>query len=75
MSAKIISFPPSRPPPNFAEFPDGYDAEIIFCALVEAYDGDSDIAAILDRIFAVEQNQSPEWRFAFQCYLQNGGRP
>jgi hypothetical protein len=29
MSAKIISFPPRLPSPNFAEFPDGYDAGII----------------------------------------------
>ena len=79
MSAKIISFPPRLPSPNFAEFPDGYDAGIsFFCALVEARDGgDSarEIEAILDRIFLVEQNQTIEWRFAFQCCLQNEGRP
>lgn len=77
MTAKIIPFLP-RPPLNFEEFPDGFDAAIIYCALIEARNGgpnDPDIEAILDRIFAVEQNQSIEWRFAFQCCLQNEGRP
>jgi hypothetical protein len=78
MIAKIISFPARLSSPNFAEFPDGYDAAIIFCALVEARDGgdhDPVIEAILDRIFVVDQNQTPEWRFAFQCGLQNEDRP
>lgn len=75
MSAKIIPFAPLRGPPNFEEFPDGYDAGIIFCALVKARDGDPDIEAILDRIFDVEKNQTTEWRYAFQCRLQNEGRP
>ena len=34
MSGKIIPFPERKTPPNFAEFPDGYDAGIIFNALV-----------------------------------------
>ena len=80
MSAKIISFP-GRELPNFAEFPDGYDAAIIYCALIEAGEREpnelerADIEAILDRIFNVEQNQSIEWGGAFQAFLQREGRP
>jgi hypothetical protein len=81
MTCKLIPFP-CKQPPNFSEFPDGYDAAIIFCALAEKM-GDasipdsqrSDIDAILDRISTVEQAQIIEWRYAFQCCLQNEGRP
>jgi hypothetical protein len=78
MSANIITFPPRLAPHDFAEFPDGYDAAIIFCALVEARDGgdrDQDVEAILDWIFNVEQNQTIEWRVAFHAGLENKERP